>query len=213
MVIKVFISGISASKEVKKHQLRAQFLLDSYKIKYELIDISDPLLESQKEIMLQVAKRRNESIAPQPPQFFNEDQYCGDYEDLEMANDNDQLFQFLKLEEDITIENGDGDENDLFNPHGDETATKGDDNNDNDNDKLKENGDDEDVKEEVREQVTINGVVYEIPPDRKINIGGRIIDVDELMKEEGDEIDLDDVDDRLKDGLITENDNNDDDDE
>lgn len=63
--------------QVKKHQLRAQFLLDSYKIKYELIDISDPLLESQKEIMLQVAKRRNESIAPQPPQFFNEDQYCG----------------------------------------------------------------------------------------------------------------------------------------
>nr|XP_046919877.1 SH3 domain-binding glutamic acid-rich protein homolog [Dermatophagoides farinae] len=123
MVVKVFISGISASKEVKKHQLRAQFLLDSYKIKYELIDIADPLLESQKEIMLQAAKRRNESMPPQPPQFFNDDQYCGDYEDLENANDNDQLFQFLKLEEDITIENGDGDENDLFNPTG-ETATK-----------------------------------------------------------------------------------------
>ncbi|KAH9520742.1 SH3-binding, glutamic acid-rich protein, variant 2 [Dermatophagoides farinae] len=228
MVVKVFISGISASKEVKKHQLRAQFLLDSYKIKYELIDIADPLLESQKEIMLQAAKRRNESMPPQPPQFFNDDQYCGDYEDLENANDNDQLFQFLKLEEDITIENGDGDENDLFNPTG-ETATKGD---ENDNDKPKENGhddnnnnnnnddenedDDEDVKMEVREQVTINGVVYEIPPDRKINIGGRIIDVDELMKEEGDEIELDDVDDNLKDGILNktdENDAKDDDDE
>ena len=105
MVVKVFISGISASKEVslnffcclnfvnkvskfffsffkqnkkvKKHQIRAQFLLDSYKIKYELIDISDPLMEKQKEIMLQMAKRRNESTPPQPPQFFNEDQYCG----------------------------------------------------------------------------------------------------------------------------------------
>ncbi|KAH9421646.1 SH3-binding, glutamic acid-rich protein [Dermatophagoides pteronyssinus] len=215
MVVKVFISGISASKEVKKHQIRAQFLLDSYKIKYELIDISDPLMEKQKEIMLQMAKRRNESTPPQPPQFFNEDQYCGDYEDLENANDNDQLFQFLKLEEDITIENGDGDENDLFNPTG-ETATKGDDNinnNVNDDVKLKENGnneDDEDVKLEVREQVTINGIVYEIPPDRKINIGGRIIDVDELMKEEGDEIELDDLDDRLKDDLIDKNEGDDD---
>ena len=65
---------------------------------------------------------------------------------------------------------------------------------------------------EVREQVTINGIVYEIPPDRKINIGGRIIDVDELMKEEGDEIELDDLDDRLKDDLIDDK-NDDDEDE
>lgn len=63
---------------------------------------------------------------------------------------------------------------------------------------------------EVREQVTINGIVYEIPPDRKINIGGRIIDVDELMKEEGDEIELDDLDDRLKDDLIDKNEGDDD---
>lgn len=73
----MFLVFQTKKKKVKKHQIRAQFLLDSYKIKYELIDISDPLMEKQKEIMLQMAKRRNESTPPQPPQFFNEDQYCG----------------------------------------------------------------------------------------------------------------------------------------
>ncbi|KAF7495221.1 SH3 domain-binding glutamic acid-rich -like protein [Sarcoptes scabiei] len=210
MVIKVFISGISASKEVKKHQLRAQFLLDSYKIKYELVDISDPTLETARETMMAAAKRRNESQPPQPPQFFNEEEYCGDYEDLENANDNDELFEFLKLEEDITIENGNGDdENDLFIPpdsHKNDNkkesdsrkGSKADKNNDENADEEVE---DEELDTEIREQITINGVVYDIPKSRKITVGGRTINVDELLATEGEEVDLDSVDEKLKEGL------------
>ena len=68
-----------ACVKVKKRQLRARFLLDSYKIKYEMVDISDPSPDNaeQRDKMLQVAKRRNESNPPFPPQFFNEDDYCG----------------------------------------------------------------------------------------------------------------------------------------
>jgi len=107
MVVKVFISGISASKEVKKRQQRAQMLLDSLKVKYDLVDITEPGHESEKELMKNVCKKRNNNAIALPPQFFNDDQYCGDYEDLESASDDDMVLSFLKLEEDITIENGD----------------------------------------------------------------------------------------------------------
>jgi glutaredoxin len=107
MVIKVFISGISASKEVKKRQQRAQMLLDSLRVKYETIDITEPGHEEEKELMKNVCKKRNNNTIALPPQFFNDDQYCGDYEDFEVASDDDTVLSFLKLEEDITIENGD----------------------------------------------------------------------------------------------------------
>ena len=64
-------------RQVKKRQLRAQFLLDSCKIKYEVVDISDQTQEVSREKMLREGKRRNENNPPQPPQFFNEDEYCG----------------------------------------------------------------------------------------------------------------------------------------
>lgn len=62
---------------MKKRQLRAKFLLESYKIKYETVDITDPTTEAEKAKMFAEAKRRNESSPPLPPQFFNDEKYCG----------------------------------------------------------------------------------------------------------------------------------------
>ena len=42
-----------------------------------MIDIADPLMELERERMLREAKRRTETMPPQPPQFYNEDDYCG----------------------------------------------------------------------------------------------------------------------------------------
>lgn len=111
---------------------------------------------------------------------------------MEEANDNDELLKFLKLEEDITIENGKG-EDDLFRPPGQEDQDKKE-----DDEAKKAEEEDENVELEVKEQCTINGVVYDIPPDRKINVGGRIIDVDELIANEAEEISLDEVGEELK---------------
>jgi len=107
MVVKVLISGISASKEIKKYQQRAQMLLDSLRIAYEAIDITEPGHEVEKELMRNVCKKRNNNTIAHPPQFFNDDRYCGDYEDFSTASDDDTVLSFLGLEEDITIENGD----------------------------------------------------------------------------------------------------------
>jgi len=112
MVVKVYVTGISASKEIKKRQQRACMILDSLRIRYECIDLSESGHEEEKENMKTKCKTRNNQSQAFPPQFFNDDKYCGDYEDFELASDDDDVMTFLKLEEreDVTIENGDVDD-------------------------------------------------------------------------------------------------------
>lgn len=77
MVVRVFISQISASKEVKKRQQRAQMILDSLDIKYEIIDVTEPGHEKERDQMREVCKKRDSQTVALPPQFFNDDVYCG----------------------------------------------------------------------------------------------------------------------------------------
>ncbi|RWS14964.1 SH3 domain-binding glutamic acid-rich protein-like isoform X1 [Dinothrombium tinctorium] len=104
MVIKVYISGISANKEVKGRQQRALLLLDTLRVDYEKIDITEPGHEQDKEMLKEVCTKRNDSI-PLPPQFFNEDDYCGDWFDFETASDEDRVLSFLKLKPESTKTN------------------------------------------------------------------------------------------------------------
>lgn len=78
-------------------------ILDSKNIKYEVIDISEPGLEEQKDFM-QANSTSNGATAsdltprhPLPPQLFNDKDYCGDYDQFELANEIDNLEVFLKL--------------------------------------------------------------------------------------------------------------------
>lgn len=96
MVIKVYTSGISGNKEVKKRQQRIMMILESKNIDYEAIDITEPGRELDKQFMQDHAKAKD-SKHPLPPQIFNEDDYCGDYEGFDVANENDELEIFLKL--------------------------------------------------------------------------------------------------------------------
>lgn len=96
MVVKIYISGISGNKEVKKRQQRVLMILDSKNVEYEIIDITEPGKELEKEFMQSNSIAR-ESKYPLPPQIFNEDEYCGDYEDFDLANEIDELEQFLKV--------------------------------------------------------------------------------------------------------------------
>nr|AGM33000.1 glutaredoxin GRX-like domain containing protein [Coptotermes formosanus] len=96
MVVKVYISGISGNKEVKKHQQRVLMILDSKNIEYVVVDITEPGKENEKEFMQQNSKAK-EAKHPLPPQIFNDDDYCGDYEEFDLANEIDELDKFLKL--------------------------------------------------------------------------------------------------------------------
>ena len=96
MVVKIYISGISGNKEVKKRQQRVLMILDSKNVDYETIDITEPGKELEKEFM-QTNSIARDSKYPLPPQIFNEDDYCGDYEDFDLANEIDELEEFLKV--------------------------------------------------------------------------------------------------------------------
>lgn len=98
MVVKIYISGISGNKEVKKRQQRVLMILDSKNVQYETIDITEPGKEMEKEFMqANSIAREEDSKYPLPPQIFNEDEYCGDYEDFDLANEVDELEEFLKV--------------------------------------------------------------------------------------------------------------------
>ncbi|XP_053987731.1 SH3 domain-binding glutamic acid-rich protein homolog isoform X2 [Hylaeus anthracinus] len=71
-------------------------ILDSKNVQYETIDITEPGKEEEKEFM-QTHGIAREGKYPLPPQIFNEEDYCGDYEDFDLANEIDELEEFLKV--------------------------------------------------------------------------------------------------------------------
>ncbi|KAH7947458.1 SH3 domain-binding glutamic acid-rich protein homolog [Rhipicephalus sanguineus] len=97
MVIKMYVSGISASKEVKKNQQRALMILESIKVPFESIDITEPGKEEDRDFMKEHCKKVD-GVCTLPPHFFNEKEYCGDYEDFDQATEEDRLILFLKLD-------------------------------------------------------------------------------------------------------------------
>jgi len=103
MALKVYVSGMSGNKEVKKRQQRVLMILDSKSIKYDIVDITEPGKESEKELMQTKSTSNGGTVSdpdprhPLPPQIFNAEEYCGDYDAFDLANEIDTLEQFLKL--------------------------------------------------------------------------------------------------------------------
>ncbi|KAG8200098.1 hypothetical protein JTE90_001954 [Oedothorax gibbosus] len=102
MVIKVYISGICGSHEVRKQQQRVLFILQSLPIDLQIVDITEPGREEDLTFMQEVAKEHNKKTQL-PPQIFNGEDYCGDYSDFEVANDDDRIMGFLKLESEAPV--------------------------------------------------------------------------------------------------------------
>uniref|UniRef100_A0A672GZV0 SH3 domain-binding glutamic acid-rich-like protein 3 n=1 Tax=Salarias fasciatus TaxID=181472 RepID=A0A672GZV0_SALFA len=76
---------------VKSQQSEIMRILDSKSIEYKLIDISlgGELRDEMR------SKAGDPTLVP--PQLFNEDQYCGNYEMFADAVEADTVEQFLKL--------------------------------------------------------------------------------------------------------------------
>ncbi|XP_044570671.1 SH3 domain-binding glutamic acid-rich protein homolog isoform X7 [Drosophila ananassae] len=93
------VSGVS----VKKRQQRVLMILDSKNIQYDTVDITEPGKESEKELMQNKSTSNGGTVSdpeprhPLPPQIFNDEDYCGDYDAFDMANEIDTLEVFLKL--------------------------------------------------------------------------------------------------------------------
>lgn len=89
--------------QVKKRQQRVLMILDSKNIQYDTVDITEPGKESEKEMMQNKSTSNGGTVSdpeprhPLPPQIFNDEEYCGDYDAFDMANEIDTLEVFLKL--------------------------------------------------------------------------------------------------------------------
>lgn len=79
----VFLFFFLPSFQVKKRQQRVLMILDSKKITYDVVDISEPGKEAEKEFMQEKSTNKGATISDQeprhalPPQIFADDEYCG----------------------------------------------------------------------------------------------------------------------------------------
>jgi len=74
-------------------------ILESKRVPFSTIDITDPGSEEAKDYMNANARPKGNNKVPMTPQVFNDAEYCGDFDDLDMANECDTLGEFLKLTE------------------------------------------------------------------------------------------------------------------
>ncbi|GBM07201.1 hypothetical protein AVEN_15440-1 [Araneus ventricosus] len=76
MTIKVYISGICGSQEIRKQQQRVVFILQGLQVELQIIDVTDPGKDEDLTFMQEEAKKHGKKTQL-PPQIFNENEYCG----------------------------------------------------------------------------------------------------------------------------------------
>ncbi|XP_076591697.1 SH3 domain-binding glutamic acid-rich protein isoform X12 [Chaetodon auriga] len=97
MVIKVFLASSSGSTAIKKKQQDVVGFLEALKVDYAPLDIA--CNEENRMWMREnvpVEKKPSNGI-PLPPQIFNEDSYCGDYDTFFDAKEDNTVYAFLGL--------------------------------------------------------------------------------------------------------------------
>merc|ERR1712080_300587 len=82
---------------IENAQHRFIMILKSLGIAIELCDISAPGMEEQRDFMQANGTKKEGFRNVLPPQVFNGEKYCGDYDAFDIANEDDELEEFLGL--------------------------------------------------------------------------------------------------------------------
>uniref|UniRef100_UPI00398F24CC SH3 domain-binding glutamic acid-rich protein isoform X3 n=1 Tax=Pristiophorus japonicus TaxID=55135 RepID=UPI00398F24CC len=124
MVIKVFIATQSGSTAIKKKQQDVLGFLEANKIDFKEMDIAANE-DNRKWMRGNVpGEKRPQNGIPLPPQIFNDDQYCGDFDAFFNAKEDNGVYAFLGLtpppgskeaHQAAIIQNGEVPENDKAN--------------------------------------------------------------------------------------------------
>ncbi|XP_034023964.1 SH3 domain-binding glutamic acid-rich protein isoform X5 [Thalassophryne amazonica] len=97
MVIKVFLATSSGSTAIKKKQQDVVAFLEALKVDYTQLDIAcneENRLWMRKNVP---EEKKPANGIPLPPQIFNEESYCGDYDTFFDAKEDNSVFAFLGL--------------------------------------------------------------------------------------------------------------------
>ncbi|XP_070800400.1 SH3 domain-binding glutamic acid-rich protein isoform X1 [Pituophis catenifer annectens] len=119
MVIKVFVATSSGSTAIKKKQQEVVGFLEANRIDFKEMDIACD--EDNRKWMREnvPGEKKPQNGIPLPPQIFNEEQYCGDFDSFFYAKEENYIYSFLGLapppgsmegritEEVLTVPNGD----------------------------------------------------------------------------------------------------------
>ncbi|XP_051477144.1 SH3 domain-binding glutamic acid-rich protein [Apus apus] len=97
MVIKVFVATSSGSTAIKKKQQEVVGFLEANKIDFQQMDIAGD--EDNRKWMREnvPGEKKPQNGIPLPPQIFNEEQYCGDFESFFSAKEENIIYSFLGL--------------------------------------------------------------------------------------------------------------------
>ncbi|XP_072254414.1 SH3 domain-binding glutamic acid-rich protein [Pyxicephalus adspersus] len=97
MVIKVFVATVAGSTAIKKKQQEVVGFLEANRIDFEQKDIACNV-DNRKWMRDNVpGDKKPENGIPLPPQIFNEEQYCGDFESFFNAKEGNEIYVFLGL--------------------------------------------------------------------------------------------------------------------
>jgi len=91
------MSGSSGSKEIANSQHRITMILKSLHLEHDLVDVAAPGTEKERDFMREHAKKKEGQRHCLPPQIFNGEKYCGGYDEFDVANEDDELEEFLGL--------------------------------------------------------------------------------------------------------------------
>jgi glutaredoxin len=97
MPIKVYITNTAGNQLTIGHQRKVKHILESNKIVYMEIDLSDPTNTDEKDFLRHQLALNNQKMSL--PQIFHDEHYCCDYDGLLLAVETNQLKSILKLDQ------------------------------------------------------------------------------------------------------------------
>lgn len=97
MGVRVFITANSGNKEIENGQQTIFQVLKTRNIEFETIDISAPGLQEMRKFMREKGKKKDGQRYALPPQIFNGEEFRGDFEGFDIANEDDFLEEFLGI--------------------------------------------------------------------------------------------------------------------
>lgn len=98
MGIRIFISEHSGNQKIENSQQKILMVLRTRDIDLSTIDISAPGMQNQRTFMRERGKRKEGQRNVIPPQIFNGEEYRGDFDDFDVANEDDVLEEFLGIQ-------------------------------------------------------------------------------------------------------------------
>ncbi len=96
MSIKVYMTNIAGNQLTVGNQRKVKHILDTNKIEYIEIDISDPKNSNEKEFLHRTLASLKQKMSL--PQIFHNEQYCCDFDGISSAVESNTLKNVLKLD-------------------------------------------------------------------------------------------------------------------